>query len=208
MGMFGEAHPAEVRILTLQYKFLVRSSGKNESFALHWARKASYSRPHKESVFYSRVTNQFWMEREQTLNRSLLTGERSEAPSIYDMQDKALQAPLGKLSSCFVFREQPRGQRRKIMCFWKTLDRVDQRVLMNWILNRSAGPWKICGNCQAAPGSKIHLEQCYLGWSHGDSGAPSKIEQLYHACRDQVSFFGLVGLVRRMVGDYPPRRPP
>lgn len=209
-GMFGEAHPAMVRILTLQYKFLVRSIGKGDNYAIYWAKKASYDKALKGSVFFSRLSNEFWLERERVLNTALHSGTRFESPSVYDMQDKALQSPLAKFSSCFVFRRKARGQRRKLLYFWKALNRTDQRMILNWIQNRSAGPWKVCHNCNKFPGTKTHLEYCILGWSNlieEMDGAPSKIEQLYHCCGDAISLLGIVNLIKRMVGEYPTRPP-
>lgn len=209
-GMFGEAQPAEIRILTLQYKFLVRSASKGTDFALSWARRASFDKCLKDSAFFSRTVNSFWQERERQLNRSLHTGEKFEPPSVYDLQDEALQAPLSKLSSCFVFRQKPRGQRRKLLYFWKNLNRTDQRLVLNWVLNRSAGPWKVCSNCKIAPGTKLHLEDCILGLSRTieeREGAPSMIEYFYHNCRDPITLLGIVNMIKRLVGEYPARPP-
>lgn len=201
VGLFGEIHPADVRLATLQYKFRVRSQSKGRDFALYFARIANERKKLKGSVFTNCMESPMWIERMKALNDAALRRSEPEIPKVYDMQDSLLAPKMSMLSSAFIFRDKCREERKRFRRGWSKLIKADQRAIFNWVLNRSVGPWKPCHQC-GLPALKKHMEGCALNLPAVEDLEPSWIEVTLQASCSPLELIGLANMIQRIVGPY------
>lgn len=82
----------------------------------------------------------------------------------------------------YIFGPLDLDNRGIAMANFKNLEPSQQRSIFLWILNKAAGPWRICVHCRSAPGTKLHLEECVLGLSTPPVG-PSRLEDgIFDSC--------------------------
>jgi hypothetical protein len=60
LDLFEEIHPIEIRYISLQYKFMLKSLSKRPSFAIYYARKANESQLIAGFVFSQLRKNEFF----------------------------------------------------------------------------------------------------------------------------------------------------
>ena len=201
LGLFGEIHPVEIRMLTLQYKFLLKSLAKGPDFTLYFARKANDSRPIAGSVFSVLKKNPFWKAREYERVNACYGRRQPVFPTLHELQDDLIQKLCQNYSSAYIFRGKSRNQRKKFRRVWRQLPRPDQRLVMNWVLNRNAGPWLTCPKC-SHPAWKHHLELCI--WRLPSiSDAPSHVEHGLAQCHTEPHMAFIVEGISTMVSSWP-----
>ena len=201
IGMFSELHPALVRMKKLQFKFAMRSRGRGEEFGMHFALKAFRGRALKNSVFASWSTNEILVKRDAARNHAVLTRSEPQLPPVDDILDELLDHSLQSLSSCFIFRGSTHGKRKKWRKNFSLLGRSEQRQILLWVCNLSAGKWKLCRHCLLERATKGHLERCvFRGFRFASRGGPSWTEERLREAEDPISLLGLVTAIETMVG--------
>lgn len=212
VGMFGEIHPAKVRITTLQFRFAEKSRKKDDRFAVKSALKAFDFKKTSKSCFASWEENPFWLKTNRCRNTASHLGQKPELPRLHDMQDELLESILQSLKSAFIFRGKTRETRKTFRRHFSRIPRQDQRLIFNWVLNRNVGRWKQCQHCHGNGADKAHLERCALGLvpDEDEREAPSLTELYLCKAKYALRFLGFVEHIRRMVGDlrYVQHEPP
>lgn len=204
VGMFGECHPAEVRMASLQFKAHQKFLAKNLVFSVYYARSAYEGKSLELSCFKTFETNAFVTRHRREGFAAQLENREPVYPKLKEMKDDALAVLLRAKSSCHVFQRKNHGERKKFRGMFRNLGTQDQRLMANWILNRSIGPWRICRVCGDAPESKTHLEACSRnGLTRPRNGGPSRIEELISEVEHFGELEGIVGRIRAMIGDRP-----
>jgi hypothetical protein len=93
-------------MLTLQYKFLLKSLSKEPDFTLYFARKANDIRPIAGSVFSLLKKNPLWKAREYERVAACHGRRQPVFPSLHDLQDGLLQELCQKYSSAYIFKTE------------------------------------------------------------------------------------------------------
>lgn len=204
IGMFSELHPARLRMKKLAFKFAVRSRGRGPDFAIHFAHEAFRRKPLKKSVFFEVATNEILMKRDVARNRALFERVEPVLPKVEDVLDEMLQEALATLSSSFIFQRTTHGSRKAWRKNFALLSRVDQRQILLWVCNLSAGKWKPCRHCGHLGATKRHLEECvYRGMRRPAGGSPSWTEDRLAEAADPIRLLGVVQAIGAMVGSRP-----
>lgn len=204
IGMFSELHPARLRMKKLAFKFAVRSRGRGSDFAIHFAFEAFRRKPLKKSTFYELASNEIVTRRDAARNRALFERVEPVLPKVEDILDEMLQEDLTKLSSSFIFQRTTHGSRKAWRKNFALLSRVDQRQILLWVCNLSAGRWKVCRHCGHVGATKHHLEECvYRGMRRPTGGSPSWTEDRLAEAADPIRLAGVVRWIVAMVGSHP-----
>lgn len=205
IGMLSEIHPAKIRQSTLQMKFAEKTRRKPIVFAVNYALTAFNGKPTRNSCFKSWTQNDFISQRDRERFRARLERREAIIKTAHELQDNMLVGLLGTKSSCYIFRNKTRNQRAVLKRLFGQLNRVEQRLVLNWVTNRSAGWWKTCRRCGDIGATKSHLELCY--WGEGRRGfrgeGPSKIEEELAEVPTTRNLSGCVAAIRELVGDRP-----
>jgi hypothetical protein len=204
VGMFGEVLPAELRMKSLQFKSWLKFKEKGLLFSVHYAKNAFEERSLVQSCFKTFSNNPFVMQYRREGFAAQLERREPEFPKLKAMKDVAIADLLRKKSSCFIFREKDYTRRKRFRRSFQHLSGKDQRLVANWVLNRSIGPWRMCRVCHEAPESKVHIESCYgHGLIRPRNGGPSRIEEMIAEVEDHEGLERLVRHIRAMIGDRP-----
>ena len=202
-GMFCNIPPTRLRFETLQFKFACRLDKRGDGFAIYYALKASQRRPVPKTAFTVANSNELIRRRRDIQQRAaLLRIEEPALPTLVDYQEEVIRAALAEFKSAYIFHGKSKFERKYFNRLFGSLPRQDQRLIINWVLNRSAGKWKKCTHCEIACARKKHLELCALGVSGAAEGSPSNTEEMMKAGMTHVML--AVEWIRTMVGDRPP----
>lgn len=205
IGMFAEIHPAKVRHTMLQYKYAIKTRRKPIVFSVNYALSAYNGKPTKNSCFRTWPSNRILNRQDRERFRARLERREATIEPALQIQDEMLEELLNTKSSAFIFRGKDRGKRKIFKRLFGKLNRVDQRLVLNWVTNRSVGRWKTCRNCGNSGADKQHLERCFWGEDvraiHG--GGPSKIEDELATVTNAEGLSRCVEAIRALVGDRP-----
>lgn len=195
----------DVRLSSLQLKFLLKAFQKGPSHSLYYARKANEFRPAKGSIFTQLKKNPFWKSREIEKADATFQRRPPSFSSLHEMEDIIIDRQCSQLSSTFIFRDKSRSERKNFRKLWRRLSRSRQRSVLNWVLNRNAGHWIQCLHC-GQPATKSHLEACV--WELPRVlNAPSHIELALSQCCSFIHLEAIVDAIVSMVGTRPGRPP-
>lgn len=205
LGMFKEIHPAKIRHATLQMKFAEKTRTKPIVFAVNYALSAFNTKATRNSCFKTWTSNDFISARDRERFRARLERRPPRVKNVTELQDDMLHSLLQTKSSCFIFRGRDRKKRKIFQRLFGKLNRVDQRLVLNWVSNRSVGSWKTCRRCGDSGASKHHLERCFWGETrrgfHGEG--PSWIEEELAKVDAERNLMRCVDAIKELVGAYP-----
>ena len=196
-GLLVNLDASNSRMEILKAKFFTRVEGRGESFPVSFAKKAFEKKGSSKSCFT--VLN------ENTFVQRYLEARRSQAelPKIRDFKEELTVANIRRYKSAYVFRNKDFHERKRFGKRFARLDRANQRVVLNWVLNRSVGRWKMCNKCLRARGDKKHLERCHLNEDEEpDLECPSRTDKLIKESKNQEELLSLVERISSLVGNF------
>jgi hypothetical protein len=203
LGLFGACEPFEARQERLSYNFARRLESLHEDggeFAVLKAKTAYDENQVPGSILNTGANNHLIIER----NRLRLEGiEEDMLPTWKDRLDEILVDTSCQFKTAFIFGGLSFSELKSWIKPLAICPVPVQRSILLWVLNRSAGPWKVCRHCKSEWASKAHLEMCALNLAAVPTG-PSQLEDLLFNGTPSAQLFCQVSeLIVRCVGDHP-----
>lgn len=204
IGMFQEIHPGEIRLKTLQYKYLLKAKNKTGEFAIKYAIKAFEDNTTRNSSLMSLKTNEFFLKHEREVNRARLLNVDPLVPKLQDMKEPILQRLLSEKSTSYIFR-RTQDERKLFRKAFGGMPKRYQRLILNWCLGKSVGHWKTCMKCKIAAATKGHVEFCATAGrlEKRDDASPSATEELLRRADSKRDLEKICQLIETMIGSRP-----
>lgn len=203
LGLFGACEPFNARQERLSYSYARRLESLEQAgsdFAVLKAKQAREERPVPGSTFEVLESNHLIRERRRLAAEGM---DEDSLPCWKDRIDELIQEVPMTFKSAFIFGGMSFQELKSWIKPLALCPVPSQRAIFLWVLNRSAGPWKVCRHCRAAWASKSHLELCALNLAAVPTG-PSQLEDRLFRGIPSVNFFQEIAeLITRCVGEHP-----
>jgi hypothetical protein len=127
----------------------------------------------------------------------------AELPKWSERRDEILLDTTCSYKTAFIFGGLTFGELKSWLKPLASCPVSTQRAIFLWVLNRTAGHWKVCRHCRLPGATKAHLESCALHLTAVPVG-PSQLED--RLCSDpptEENFAEIAQLITRCVGETP-----
>jgi hypothetical protein len=207
IGLFANMEPLPTRHERLAYGFWRKTSSlitDTKEFAVALARKAHNRKKVPGSIFSNISRLEMIQIHEQYRNRRAFVAAEETEPSWTARKEEVLKETATKYKSAYIFGSlNDPNDRRSMKAAFTKLTPNEQQAIMLWTLNRAVGQWKTCRGCNAAPGTKDHVERCILQLT-GTPVGPSRLEDQLFECLSTPNELRRISRdIRRCIGDRP-----
>lgn len=204
LGLFGEVQPVPVRASTLTFKYCNKTRRKTPAYAVHYALQAFTARRTTHSTFAQWSSNNMIRAWDRERFGAQLENRSPVYRPLKEMQDQAIETLTRCHSSAFIWRGKDRRERKTLAKAIASCDRKGQRMIVNWVLNRSVGSWNTCRSCrEQVPATKAHVESHLTGNRRRTRGGPSWIEEKLADAQHRGDVERLILDIRVVIGDRP-----